>query len=274
MMNVFECKHIKWRFSTLQLIITILFIYGFYHLYKYFRKRYVFQNSERLIYLQRMNQRYLNNIFTYNDHIHQIYYFDTKPKYDNINNRKKVFDEYLYLRKNEFLEKERKIKKNLQYKQLYVNAVERMYNIPQIKWFKRYEQKTILNHLIEIPTTFSLQFDWRYTSPKGRNRYNQTKNLSIDSIINHLNDIQKDSIEKSEYEIFRDAERAKMTAGLRYDILKRDNFMCQYCGATSTTHGVTLHVDHIVPVAKYGKTEKSNLQTLCRDCNLGKGTKE
>ena len=65
-----------------------------------------------------------------------------------------------------------------------------------------------------------------------------------------------------------------MTSGLRYDVLKRDNFMCRTCGAVSTDHGVTLHVDHIQPVAKGGRTIKSNLQTLCMDCNLGKGTKD
>ena len=30
--------------------------------------------------------------------------------------------------------------------------------------------------------------------------------------------------------------------------------------------GVRLHVDHIVPVSKGGKTEMHNLQTLCEAC--------
>lgn len=34
-----------------------------------------------------------------------------------------------------------------------------------------------------------------------------------------------------------------------------------------------LHVDHIMPISKGGKTEPSNLRTLCIDCNLGKGAK-
>ena len=67
-------------------------------------------------------------------------------------------------------------------------------------------------------------------------------------------------------------ERSKMTNSLRYDILKRDNFRCQICGS-SAQDGVKLHVDHIIPVSKGGKTIKSNLRTLCERCNLGKSDK-
>ena len=67
-------------------------------------------------------------------------------------------------------------------------------------------------------------------------------------------------------------QRRLMSASLRYDILVRDGFRCRICGA-SAQDGVKLHVDHIIPVSKGGKTEKSNLRTLCERCNLGKGDK-
>lgn len=67
-------------------------------------------------------------------------------------------------------------------------------------------------------------------------------------------------------------QRRLMTDSLRYDILKRDNFRCQICGATAKD-GYKLHVDHIVPVSKGGLTEPSNLRTLCERCNMGKGAK-
>ena len=63
-----------------------------------------------------------------------------------------------------------------------------------------------------------------------------------------------------------------MSASLRYDVMKRDNFRCTICGR-SADDGVTLHVDHIKPVSKGGKTEMSNLRTLCDYCNLGKSDK-
>lgn len=43
---------------------------------------------------------------------------------------------------------------------------------------------------------------------------------------------------------------------------------CQVCGETEN-----LHVDHIVPVARGGRTEPGNLQLLCRFCNISKGAK-
>ncbi|MCC5890854.1 MAG: HNH endonuclease [Alkalibacterium sp.] len=67
-------------------------------------------------------------------------------------------------------------------------------------------------------------------------------------------------------------ERNKMTPSLRYEIMKRDNFRCQLCGEVASDH-LSLHVDHIFPVSKGGKTEESNLRTLCEKCNIGKGAK-
>ena len=63
-----------------------------------------------------------------------------------------------------------------------------------------------------------------------------------------------------------------MSDSLRYDVLKRDNFRCTICGRTAAD-GIKLHVDHIMPIAKGGKTEMNNLRTLCNQCNSGKSDK-
>jgi len=66
-------------------------------------------------------------------------------------------------------------------------------------------------------------------------------------------------------------ERAKLNAALRFAIMKRDSFRCQICGRdASKDNSVRLQVDHIVPVARWGRTVESNLQTLCDECNRGK----
>lgn len=58
----------------------------------------------------------------------------------------------------------------------------------------------------------------------------------------------------------------------RFLVMKRDNFKCCMCGRSpATTNGLELHIDHIVPWSKGGETVIDNLQTLCSDCNLGKG---
>lgn len=59
---------------------------------------------------------------------------------------------------------------------------------------------------------------------------------------------------------------------LRFQILTRDNFTCQYCGRSPMTHpGTILHVDHKIPLSHNGSWEESNLITSCKECNLGKG---
>lgn len=69
-----------------------------------------------------------------------------------------------------------------------------------------------------------------------------------------------------------DAEHAKVTRAIRYDVLRRDGFHCVRCGR-GREDGVKLHVDHVVPVSRGGKSVMDNLQTLCEDCNCGKGNK-
>lgn len=78
--------------------------------------------------------------------------------------------------------------------------------------------------------------------------------------------------QRDDHSRFVHAERRKMTDSLRYDILRRDGFRCQLCGATQKD-GYRLHVDHIIPVSRGGQTVPSNLRTLCERCNMGKSDK-
>ena len=57
---------------------------------------------------------------------------------------------------------------------------------------------------------------------------------------------------------------------LRFEILRRDNHACRYCGATAPD--VALTVDHVVPTALGGTDEPTNLVTACAPCNSGKSS--
>lgn len=59
--------------------------------------------------------------------------------------------------------------------------------------------------------------------------------------------------------------------GLRFRVFSRDKFACVACGRTPKIDNVVLHADHIVSVYDKGRTVLENLQTLCQECNLGKG---
>jgi hypothetical protein len=62
--------------------------------------------------------------------------------------------------------------------------------------------------------------------------------------------------------------RKSLSVRSRFEVFKRDNFTCQYCGAHPPM--VILHCDHITPVCEGGGNEIENLITACQSCNLGK----
>lgn len=86
-------------------------------------------------------------------------------------------------------------------------------------------------------------------------------------------DISRTFVPQTKFLQFQDDaaayERSLLTPSLRYKILQRDKMRCTICGR-GQEDGVKLHVDHIKPVSKGGRTVPENLRTLCQDCNLGK----
>lgn len=63
-------------------------------------------------------------------------------------------------------------------------------------------------------------------------------------------------------------------AGLWWSVLARDNWTCCSCSRSSKEHGIVLEVDHIKPRSKGGTNDLSNLQTLCKKCNVGKSNRD
>lgn len=55
----------------------------------------------------------------------------------------------------------------------------------------------------------------------------------------------------------------------RGNIALRDRYRCQYCEITLEKSEVTL--DHVIPVAKGGKTAWDNIVAACQTCNHSKG---
>ena len=108
-----------------------------------------------------------------------------------------------------------------------------------------------------------------YTTPSGKNTYKKNRIVGYQELC----DLYMQWRNGKKYDETSKRERKYLTDKMRYDVLKRDDFKCQKCGITAKD-GAKLHVDHIVPVSKGGKTTLSNLQTLCDRCNLGKSDKE
>ena len=124
------------------------------------------------------------------------------------------------------------------------------------------------NLFLEPVVGTSVKCTVSYSSPRGRNSYDRYQVFSYDQIRNALIEVERKAKDKESAQY----QRRIMTDSLRYDVMKRDGFRCVICGQTAKD-GVKLHVDHIRPVSKGGKTELSNLRTLCSTCNMGKRDK-
>ena len=69
-------------------------------------------------------------------------------------------------------------------------------------------------------------------------------------------------------------DRRDPSIGLRFKVLQRDRFKCVLCGDHPARNAeCVLHVHHVIPWSKGGKTREDNLRTLCATCNVGRGNR-
>ena len=69
----------------------------------------------------------------------------------------------------------------------------------------------------------------------------------------------------------RNRDRVSPSPLLRAKVFERDGFSCRRCGHEPPD--VKLVVYHVVAVFRGGQTDIDNLQTLCTECNCGKGAR-
>lgn len=96
-------------------------------------------------------------------------------------------------------------------------------------------------------------YDFNYLSA----RYKKLQSIDFECTLNEYNSKN---------------QRKLMTKKLRKQIMKQDHYTCQLCGKYMPDE-VGLHIDHIIPISKGGKTVPSNLQVLCSKCNGRKSNK-
>ena len=126
------------------------------------------------------------------------------------------------------------------------------------------------------PTRDDLRDKSNSGSKFGRNTYGNrfgTWRKALEAFVLWANR-EDDATDNSDAKPTR-AKRARVRAPsdrLRFRVMLRDNFKCQYCGKSPATHaGLTLHLDHLVPFSRGGESDFQNLITACSKCNLGKG---
>lgn len=90
-----------------------------------------------------------------------------------------------------------------------------------------------------------------------------------------LLDKEEQKTEQENRTDYKKENSRNVSLSLRLAVLSRDNFRCVFCGKSPATNLETkLHIDHINPFSKGGRSMLENLQTLCEECNLGKSNKK
>ncbi len=139
--------------------------------------------------------------------------------------------------------------KNLRRRQFNeVLADNRMFQFTTTRDQTRYRQQNYVKHAYKVTVSISrFSCDLNFL----QNRYNQLQKIDFACTLSEYN--AKD-------------QRRLMTKALRDEIAERDNYTCKICGKYMPD-GIGLHIDHIIPIAKGGKSIPSNLQVLCSKCN-------
>lgn len=119
-------------------------------------------------------------------------------------------------------------------------------------------------------SVLTVEYKFSYTSGGGMARRSFTVPMTEENI-SELIEVLESKLTAS---AFAKEQRILMTKKLRDLIKRRDNFTCCNCGnSTYAEPNLLLEIDHIIPVAKGGRTVEENLQTLCWKCNRAKGAK-
>lgn len=119
-------------------------------------------------------------------------------------------------------------------------------------------------------SVLTVEYKFSYTSGGGMAQRSFTVPMTEETIAELIKVLES----KLTATAFAKEQRTLMTKKLREFIKSRDNFTCCNCGnSVYIEPNLLLEVDHIIPVAKGGRTVEDNLQTLCWKCNRAKSDK-
>lgn len=119
-------------------------------------------------------------------------------------------------------------------------------------------------------SVLTVEYKFAYTSGGGMAQRSFTVPMTEETIAELIKTLES----KLTASAFAKEQRTMMTKKLREAIKTRDDFTCCNCGnSTHKEPNLLLEIDHIIPVSKGGRTEETNLQTLCWKCNRTKSNK-
>ena len=265
------------------IILSIILVGLAIFLICYFTQRkydiFVKENSICLNQLNEINSRYSFYPYISFDQRHT---YDNEKYYDTISCADYLIYQLQFIRKD-ILAQIEKINSNKQQYLQYLDEVKAITQFGQFnaptgklkldKLIKREKQLAEKQTISEPCTQFSLTVTL-YCSKINGQVYDSKRDIfsaaDISTLIKRLNNKRGDFYnDRGIWDALCRVERGKVSNKIRFSIYERDGYRCRKCG-TSNRYA-QLEIDHIIPIAKGGKTTYDNLQTLCHRCNVEKG---
>ena len=265
----------------LTLCFCVLGIFIFHKVYKWNynrHKQFVLAHS---IVLREL--RLLNSDFKFNNvtSLHMQHTYDNESFFSQISCRdyliyqlqyeqQKIKQQMIAIDKNK-IDYEKYQKKFLQLTQVGTYATS--YDKLKYETLIKIEKELFHKNIMQPMTEFVLSVDLYCSTINGSifDRKSRSFNKAeVNALIKRIN--AKNGAFFTDKEIWNAicrVERGKVSNKMRFSIYKRDGYRCRKCGITDRYS--TLEIDHIIPIAKGGKSIYNNLQTLCHNCNKNKG---
>lgn len=241
---------------------------------------FVLQNSICIEELKEINSHYVFNISKSFDQSHT---YDNENFFNNISCTDYLIYQLQFI-KYDVLKQIKAINANAQRYEKYLNEVNNVTEYGnykcqpkkklRIKKLIRIEKQLFENTKLLPQTLFSLKVVLFISNINGRiydNKFQNYTEEQVTYLIKRINNKNgKFYNDRHIWDAICRVERGKVSNKMRFSIYARDGYRCRICGA-SQDKKVQLEIDHIIPIAKGGKSTYDNLQTLCHNCNVQKG---
>lgn len=257
------------------LLIIIAVIFGALKFIDNKYKDFVKEHSKLLIEVRKVNLKY---------HFREIEVFDLEHAYDSETNYNSVSCEDYLIYNLRFMI--RRVETAMS-DTLYNNNIYDFYiaEVNSIKYQNEYDIEVPFKYQNRLKTLESKLYKKELKQPtiyfnmnvklilkKMNGSYVTSKTgcfnaVKVESLISRLNDKHGDRYnDEGIWNSIVRVERGRVSNKMRFSIYEKDNYRCRKC----KRHTDDLEIDHIIPIAKGGKSEYNNLQTLCKRCNMNK----
>lgn len=241
-------------------------------------KSFVQRQSITLQELNTLNTKYH---FFDQTNLNMSYTFDNENFFIQIDCRDYLIYQLQY-KQREITQEIKKINQNATNYKKYVADLEKItpigqYTIPykklKIEKLKKIEKDIFNQAIIEPSIDFRLSVTLYCSRINGhiydrkKQYFNQDEIFQLIKRLNNRNGVFFN--DRDIWDSICRVERGKVSNKMRFSIYKRDGYKCCICGISERY--ARLEIDHIIPIAKGGKSTYNNLQTLCHRCNVEKG---